>query len=319
MDWDIENYIIFETLVGSHLYGTTTKDSDTDYRGICVPPFEIMNNLFLNFEQKDSWNGIFEDRVIYNIKKFFKLCADANPSIIEILFIPERFWIKHKPIWYKILEKRNLFLSKKAKYTFTGYAHSQLQKIKTHRQWLLNPPKRKPTRENFGLSLNPRISYEQMSALITLPADIVLEEFREEARLEKSYRDAKHEWDQYDNWKNTRNKIRAELEEKYGYDCKHACHLIRLMSEGKELLMSGYISFPRPDAEELLEIKNGKYTYDELLSKVENFDADFEHFYEKSKLSHSADVKGITELYLEIINETVKKIGWKHWPEDCDG
>lgn len=37
--------------------------------------------------------------------------------------------------------------------TFLGYAMAQLKQIKTHRSWLLNPPKSKPLREDFGLPI----------------------------------------------------------------------------------------------------------------------------------------------------------------------
>jgi uncharacterized protein len=37
--------------------------------------------------------------------------------------------------------------------TFHGYAMAQLKKIKTHRSWLLNPPTKKPSREDFGLPI----------------------------------------------------------------------------------------------------------------------------------------------------------------------
>jgi hypothetical protein len=35
--------------------------------------------------------------------------------------------------------------------TFLGYAMAQLKKIQTQRSWLLNPPAKKPAREDFGL------------------------------------------------------------------------------------------------------------------------------------------------------------------------
>src|SRR4030043_1467607 len=197
MNWNIEEHIIFEALTGSQLYGTATEYSDKDYRGVCIPPWQIRNHPFMSFDQKDSWEGKYEDRVIYNIKKFFKLCADANPSIIELLFIPEKFWINFKPVWHGVADNYKLFVSKKVKFTFSGYAHSQLQRIKTHRNWLLNPPKEKPTRESFDLPINPAISYEQMSALLTLPEGLVFEEYREEARREKAYRNTKTNWDMY--------------------------------------------------------------------------------------------------------------------------
>jgi len=304
MNWDIESCIIFESVFGSQVYGVSTPQSDQDFRGVCIPPWEIRNSLLLNFEQKDGWDGQYEDRVIYNIKKFFSLCKDANPAIIEYLFIPERFWVKYKFAWNDILVNRKLFLSKKAKYTFTGYAHAQLQRIKTHRNWLLNPPKEEPTREGFGLPANPMLSNEQISAVVSIPEGIIIPEYREEAEKEKHYREARRYWDMYMNWKIHRNPDRAKLEEKYGYDTKHAMHLVRLMYEGEELLTTGYITFPRPERTELMAIRNGLYSYDQLMEKVENFDAMFETLYEKSSLPFSPNGIAINELYLKLVVET---------------
>lgn len=301
MNWDIERCIIFETVFGSQVYGVSTSESDEDYRGVCIPPWQIRDSLLINFEQKDKWEGEYKDRVIYNIKKFFQLCKEANPAIIEFLFIPSKFWVKSKKIWDDVLEIRHLFISKKVKHTFTGYAHAQLRRIKMHRNWLLNPPKEHPTREGFGLPANPKLSSEQMSAILTIPKDVILSEYKEEARKEKHYYEAKRYWDMYENWKKNRNPDRAKLEEKYGYDTKHAMHLVRLMYEGEEILLTGNITFPRPEKEELLAIRNGIYSYEQLMEKVEHFDVRFEELYEKSILPHIPNVVKINEKYLEII------------------
>jgi hypothetical protein len=303
MDWDIESSIIFETVVGSRLYGTSTEKSDSDFRGVCIPPWAIRNSLLLNFEQKDSWaDGSKKlDRVIYSLKKFLTLCKDANPAILELLFVPENCWLTCRKEWIEILDQAEHFISKKAKYTFTGYAHSQLQRIKTHRNWLLNPPKEEPTREGFGLPVNPRLSNEQISAVISIPSDLFVPEYREEAEKEKHYREARRYWDMYMNWKAQRNPERASLEAKYGYDTKHAMQLVRLMYEGEELLLTGSITFPRPEREELMAVRNGLYTYDELLSRVNGYDSRFEKLYERSILPHSPDFVAINELYLRLI------------------
>ena len=82
MNFDIEQYKIFECITGSRLYGTSTPDSDYDYRGCAIPPLKILTHPFENFDQKDS--GFEEkDKSIYNLKKFFQLCADFN-SICKI-------------------------------------------------------------------------------------------------------------------------------------------------------------------------------------------------------------------------------------------
>ena len=69
----------------------------------------------------------------------------------------------------------------------------------------------------------------------------------------------------YWTWKNNRNEKRSELEENFGYDTKHAMHLVRLLRMGEEILSGKGVIVKRPDAKELLEIRNGSWSYEELL------------------------------------------------------
>jgi hypothetical protein len=102
-DFDPIECRIFEAVVGSNLYGTATPESDMDYRGVCIPPMNVLLNPFMPFEQKDS-GFEEEDRAIYALGKFLKTCADANPNIIELLFIPESKIIYNTKYWDKIGE-----------------------------------------------------------------------------------------------------------------------------------------------------------------------------------------------------------------------
>jgi uncharacterized protein len=82
---------------------------------------------------------------------------------------------------------------------------------------------------------------------------------------ERKYRAAMKQWDSYQDWKRQRNRARAELENKYGYDTKHAMHLVRLMRMGVETLETGEMHVRRPDAEELAQIRGGSMSFDELV------------------------------------------------------
>ena len=64
--------------------------------------------------------------------------------------------------------------------------------------------------------------------------------------------------------KGQKNTHRAELEEKHGYDTKYAMHIIRLYGEAKELMQEGRITFPRPNRDELVAIRSGKYSLAEI-------------------------------------------------------
>jgi hypothetical protein len=64
--------------------------------------------------------------------------------------------------------------------------------------------------------------------------------------------------------KGQKNVHRAELEYKYGYDTKYAMHVIRLYGEAKELMEHGCITLPRPNRDELIDIRRGKYSLTEI-------------------------------------------------------
>ena len=302
MNFDnVEEFIIFEAIVGSRLYGVNTDDSDYDYRGVCIPPMEVLLNPFQGFEQKDS-GFKEEDRTIFALGKFMKLCADNNPNIIELLFVPQQNMVFKTPIWDKIIKNKDLFISKKSKFSFTGYAISQLKRIERHRKWLLDPPKEEPTRKMFGLKGNKNISNAWRTIAKTeLKLNLMKEEFHDEYKAEVAYSNAKEIWDKYASWRKGRNPKRKEMEKKWGFDCKHASHLFRLMTEGKELLLTGNITFPLPNADFILDVKDGRYKYDEVLEMAKDMESEFEIWYEESTLPKSADREKLAKLYYEIV------------------
>lgn len=143
--------LIFRAIAGSHLYGTNTKDSDIDERGVFIPDERYFYGFLNRIEQFEDKNN---DITYFELRKFLHLASENNPNIIELLYIPKDKWLQYTDDWNEIYKNRNLFLSTKAKYTFSGYAHSQFSRIKLHRNWLFNPPTKKPLREDFGLSSN---------------------------------------------------------------------------------------------------------------------------------------------------------------------
>lgn len=301
--------LIFSCVTGSHLYGTATASSDKDIRGIFIPSEEFYLGFLEKVEQVEQHEP---DLCYWEISKFFKLCLDSNPNIIELLFVPAQFVEVDSAAWLTILKHRDLFLSTKAQYTFTGYAVSQLHRIKQHREWLLNPPASQPKRSDFGL-LDDRalVSRDQVNAYDELKdrpdfnENLLNPNFLELLQREKAYLNASRHWQQYQEWKKNRNPGRAELEAKFGFDTKHGSHLVRLLSEGEELLTTGYITFPRPDAKDLLDIRNGKYSYDEIITRVGEIDGYFNGIKDKFILPHNPDRKKADELCRELIKEQI--------------
>jgi uncharacterized protein len=161
----VSDRTIFLTRHGSHAYGTNTPTSDEDFKGVAIPPQKYFLGYLERFEQAEfrhQKDGL--DCVVYDLRKFFKLAADCNPSIIEVLFTDPSDHIQVTKLGEQLLENKQLFVSKKAKHTFSGYAVSQLKKIKAHYRWLKNPPKEAPDRAKLGLPETTVIPRDQLQA-----------------------------------------------------------------------------------------------------------------------------------------------------------
>lgn len=109
--------------------------------------------------------------------------------------------------------------------------------------------------------------------------------------LAEEHKQAKEKHRNYWTWKQNRNEVRHQLEVDFGYDTKHAMHLVRLMRMAEEILSDGKVLVKRPDAQELLDIRAGKWTLDELLSWADEKDHYIrEDLYKKTQLPKMADL-----------------------------
>jgi len=110
------------------------------------------------------------------------------------------------------------------------------------------------------------------------------------------------EYNNWKRWKENRNETRHELEEKFGYDTKHAMHTIRLLKMGLEILDGKGVIVKRPDRDELLDIRAGGWSYEQILSRAENFDKNIlENAYKDSKLRNAVDQKVVLDMIKEIL------------------
>lgn len=105
---------------------------------------------------------------------------------------------------------------------------------------------------------------------------------------ERAYFKAKNTYQSWIRWKKERNPARRELEVKSGYDTKHASHLVRLMRMGYEILTEGKVIVKRPDADELLAIKNGAWTYDRVMEYKEDLQKKLDSAYQKMESDRKA-------------------------------
>ena len=216
------------------------------------------------------------------------------------------------PAGERLLAAREQFLSLRVKDSFSGYAMSQLGRIKTHRKWVMNPPQKEPQRVDFGLPERAQISRDQLGAVEAMLADRRLEpvdlstNFLDILERERRYRTARKEWDSFLSWQRTRNPRRSELEAKFGYDTKHALHLIRLLRMGLEIVATGRVLVRRDDRDELLGIKAGALSYDELMARAETLGQQVHAAAATSPLPAAPNAAALDTLCADIVASVLK-------------
>jgi predicted nucleotidyltransferase len=272
--------LILKVVAGSRAYGLDTPQSDLDLRAVCIPSRQCLLGLssFEQWEHQDETGDI----VIYALAKIVRLALACNPNIIELLFSDQRHVLFVNDLGRQLLQQRRIFLSKKARHTFAGYAISQLRRIERHHRWLVQPPDHQPTPEEFGgRAFEGRYKYPDQDA-------------------QQAYQAALKHWNHYQEWRRNRNPERAQLERKYGYDTKHAVHLLRLLRMGVEILETGQVHVYRPDREWLRAVRGGLLSYDELLETAADYDRRLESLYDVSPLPEDPDFEAAESLVIDL-------------------
>ena len=142
---DMEAYakfVIYSARMGSRAFGLTDEQSDTDERGVYLPPAAwhwSLQPLPEQIEFKQTANGeildhnssaVADDFCWWEIEKFVRLALKANPNVLEALYVPEQHVLRIEPIGRRLREIRDIFLSKYLYQTYSGYVLSQFKKLK---------------------------------------------------------------------------------------------------------------------------------------------------------------------------------------------
>jgi len=123
-DLNLYDFVIYRCVVGSRAFGLDTEDSDTDRRGIYLPPAELHWSLYGVPEQLENDKT---QECYWELQKFLILALKANPNILECLWSPI---IETKtPLADELLAMRECFLSKLVYQTYNGYVMSQFKKL----------------------------------------------------------------------------------------------------------------------------------------------------------------------------------------------
>jgi len=300
--------ILILTTAGSIAYGTNVEASDIDIRGVTLETKQTILGLS-DFEQ-------FEDRitdtVIYGLKKFVNLCLNSNPNVLEILGTRDDHLLVITKEGSLLRSNVGLFLSKKAIISFGNYATAQLRRLqnalardsypqKEKEQHILNSiigqmDHLKRTYKSFTDSeiqlYIDKSHKEEMETEIFIDIHLSHYPLRDFKNIYSDMHNIVKEYAKL----NHRNSKKDEL-----HLNKHAMHLIRLLVTGIDILEGkGIITYRDKERKLFLDIRNGKYSYDEIFEMVNEYEKSFKYAASNTSLPDEPDYKDVEELMISI-------------------
>jgi predicted nucleotidyltransferase len=121
---DLFSRVIYRCVVGSRAYGLDSDASDTDYRGVYLPPADLHWSLY---GVPDTIDREETQEQYWELQRFLVFALKANPNVLECLYTPlvERI----TPLGEELLAMRPSFLSRLVFQTYNGYVASQFKKM----------------------------------------------------------------------------------------------------------------------------------------------------------------------------------------------
>ena len=121
---DLYQFVIYRCIVGSRAYGLDQDSSDTDRRGIYLPPADLHWSIAHVPEQIENHET---EESYWELEKFIVLALKANPNVLECLYTPLVEMVT--PLAQELLDLRAIFLSRLVYQTYNGYVISQFRKL----------------------------------------------------------------------------------------------------------------------------------------------------------------------------------------------
>jgi uncharacterized protein len=113
---------------------------------------------------------------------------------------------------------------------------------------------------------------------------------------------------EYWKWVSERNEDRYNVNQNHGqnYDSKNMMHTIRLLQSCEQIFKNNSLNIRVDNREELLDIKAGNWSYEQVMKKAEDLIASIEEHHAASALPDLPDLEKTTKILVQIREELYK-------------
>ena len=310
----LRNRIIFLTLGGSYAYGTNVGTSDVDVRGCALNSQTDLLGLSV-FEQVVNSET---DTTVYSFNKLVSLLLNCNPNTIEMLGCKPEHYFMLTDVGREMIENRKLFLSRRAVYSFGGYANQQLRRLENAlaRDRLSQERKEEhilKSMQSAVRSFESRYTTFDNSSFILFTAASEREELDSEVfaniHLEKyPVREFNSIMNELTSIVSAYEKLNHRNHKKDDAHLnKHAMHLIRLYLMCLDILeKEDIVTYREKDRDLLLSIRSGEYQLEdgsyrsEFFEMVNEFEKRLNYAKENTSLPDHPNMKRIEEFVMSV-------------------
>lgn len=310
---------------GSHLFGTNTETSDMDIKSVVQPSVEDILLGNVNWSRSvgsDSSRANTKDDVDderHDLKRFMQLITTGQPMALEILFAPDQFHIgETHPIWKELQNNSSLLISRQSQ-KFLGYCRQQAMShgLKGERldaaekvQMIINRLVRdegpKKILKDYLDMIVTQVKSPHVSEVFRTTVDgQKLSHLKISNKLAAATVELKEVKDICDNVVQNYGRRARMAQEGQGKDWKALSHALRIGYEALELFQNSFISFPRPEAGYLLDVKLGKVDPDVVGNEIEDLLYKVEDASANSSLPETPDTDFMNRLIIKTYGKAV--------------
>ncbi|ANZ51216.1 hypothetical protein [Enterobacteria phage ATK48] len=325
---------IMKGYFGSHLYGTSTPESDVDFKEIYVPHArdiltgnvkEHMSKNTNNTSSKNTKDDV--DHELYSLKYFFKLAADGETVALDMLHTPPSLVVKSDlpDVWKYIQDNRSRFYTTNMK-SYLGYVRKQASKygVKGSRLAVLRQALKRSNEWGQYFDNGAVIRLSHMKNVLPVGEFASWVETENEKTGKQTFYSLLDRKFQDTLTNKEFNAILVKLEENYGerarkaeanegIDWKALSHACRGGLQLLEIYKTGDLVYPLQDAPFILDVKLGKHTFKTVQEFLEDIVDQVEHASEqaaKNGMQQKVDTSFwddfLEQVYLENHNSYYK-------------
>lgn len=312
---------IVRLIHGSRLYGTATPTSDTDYKGVHIPsgeaillgrPEDVITRDIRAADAARNGPGDVDDQS-YSLAKFLKMVSVGDTVATEMLFAPGSAIISRSPVWEMLQTSRHRLVNRECR-GFVRYCIQQAAKYSIKGDRLAACEAAVTLLETGLADQGPNVRLgairPALEAFAADPAHFAgfetvpgqhgpIEHF---VCLDRKTPLTTRIFDALSLYRRIHadyGKRAAAAMTAGGIDWKAMSHAVRVARQAEELLSTGHLTLPRPDAADLIEIKLGQRPYEAVQDELETIVERLPSLVERSRLPEASEADWIRAFILE--------------------